>query len=63
MDGTTTTATLEFFFTSATSFLTWLITSMGTVLQFMLNNPICFIGLIMSIVVAAIGSLRHIIGG
>lgn len=62
MDGTTT-ATLEFFFTSATEFLTWLITSMGTVLQFMLSNPICFIGLIMSIVIAAIGSLRHIIGG
>lgn len=58
-----TSATLGFFFTEGTSFLTWLITSMGTILNFMLDNPICFIGLIMSIVVTAIGCLRHIIGG
>lgn len=63
MDGTTTTATLEFFFSAATSTLTWLISAMETALVFMLDNPICFIGLIVSLVIAAIGSLRHIIGG
>lgn len=62
MDSTTN-ATLSFFFEQATSALTWIITSMGTVLKFMLSNPICFIGLITSLVVMAIGTLRHIIGG
>ena len=63
MEGSTTNATLSFFFEQATSALTWFVTSMGTVLSFMLDNPICFIGLIVSLVVAAAGMLRHLIGG
>ena len=47
----------------ATQLLTWLITTMGTVLNFMLSNPICFVGLVLSLIVAAIGTLRHLVGG
>lgn len=47
----------------ATSILGWFITSFKTILAFMLENPICFVGLIMALVVSAIGMLRHIIGG
>lgn len=47
----------------ATAILTWFITSFKAILAFMLENPICFVGLIMAMVVAAIGTLRHIIGG
>lgn len=47
----------------ATSILTWLVTTFGTVLDFMIANPICFVGLILSLIVTAIGTLRHIIGG
>lgn len=47
----------------ATSILSWFITSFTSILTFMLANPICFVGLVMSLVVAAIGTLRHVIGG
>lgn len=47
----------------ATEILTWLITTFGTILGFMLSHPICFVGLIVGLVVTAIGTLRHIIGG
>ena len=47
----------------ATSVLAWLITTFGTILNFMLANPICFVGLIVALIVTAIGTLRHVIGG
>ena len=47
----------------ATELLTWLITTFGTVLNFMLSNPICFVGLVTALIVTAIGTLRHLIGG
>lgn len=56
-------ADITTFTTFATSLLTWLITTFGTVLNFMLDNPICFVGLVMMLIVAAIGTLRHLIGG
>lgn len=56
-------ATISTFLGFGTEVLTWFITSFGSVLSFMLANPICFIGLVMSLVVAAIGTLRHVIGG
>lgn len=56
-------ASLGTFTGFATEILTWLITTFGTVLNFMLANPICFVGLIMSLVIAAVGILRHVIGG
>lgn len=61
--GSTSTADITTFTTFATSLLTWLITTFGTVLNFMLANPICFVGLVMMLIVAAIGTLRHLIGG
>lgn len=57
------TADITTFTSFATSLLTWLITTFGTVLNFMLDNPICFVGLVMMLIVAAIGTLRHLIGG
>lgn len=47
----------------ATSLVSWFITTFQTVLNFMLSNPICFVGLVMTLIVAAVGMLRHIIGG
>lgn len=47
----------------ATQLLTWLITTFTTILNWMLANPIAFVGLVMTLIVAAIGTLRHIIGG
>ena len=63
MTETVTNGTLSFFFEQATSFVTWVITTMGTFLEFMLDNPICFAGLIISLAVTAVGTLRHLIGG
>lgn len=57
------TGSLSTFTGFATEILTWLITTFGTILTFMLANPICFVGLIVSLIVTAIGCLRHVIGG
>lgn len=46
-----------------TELLTWLVQTFTTILNWMLSHPICFVGLIMSLIVAAIGTLRHVIGG
>lgn len=43
--------------------LTTLLTWMSDVLTWMLARPIVFVGLVMMLIVAAIGTLRHIIGG
>lgn len=58
-----TTADIGTFTGFGTQLLTWLVTTFGTILNFMLQNPICFVGLAMMLIVAAIGTLRHIIGG
>lgn len=46
-----------------TQLLDWIITTINTVLTWMLANPVVFIGLILSLIIAAIGILRHLIGG
>lgn len=53
----------ETFLDHATNTLNWFITTMGTLLGFLLKNPICFIGLIATIVIAAVGTTRHVTGG
>lgn len=60
---TTSSADIGTFTEFGTTLLTWLITTFGTILNFMIANPICFVGLAMMLIVAAIGTLRHIIGG
>lgn len=60
---TTPTGDIGTFTGFATTLLSWLITTFGTVLNWMLDHPIAFVGLIMSLIVTAIGTLRHIIGG
>lgn len=56
-------ASIETFTGWATTMLSWFITTMGTILNFFLTHPIVLVGLVMSLIVAAIGMLRHIIGG
>lgn len=62
----TTTASDEFdistFTTFGTTLLTWLISTFSTVLGWMIDHPMVFIGLVMWLIVAAIGILRKLIG-
>lgn len=59
----TQTADISTFLEMGTSVVTWLITTFGSILTFMLANPICFLGLILSIVGTAFVYLRSTIGG
>ena len=54
--------TLGAFLTSATEMLTWIITSIGSILSFMFTNTACLIGLCVWLCVAAIGIIRRMIG-
>lgn len=56
------TGTLSNFLSSATEMLTWLITSLGSILNFMFTNTACLIGLCVWLCVAAIGIIRRMIG-
>lgn len=56
-------ADISTFLELGTSVVTWLITTFGSILTFMLANPICFLGLILSIVGTAFVYLRSTIGG
>lgn len=55
--------TLSEFTAFATEVLNWLITTFTTVLTWLVGHPIAMIGLVMSLIVMAIGTLRHLIGG
>lgn len=54
--------TLTTFLTTATEMLTWIITSIGKILQFMFTNTACLIGLCVWLCIAAIGIIRKMIG-
>ena len=54
--------TLANFLSSATEMLTWIITSIGAILNFMFTNTACLIGLCVWICVAAIGIIKRMIG-
>lgn len=54
--------TLAAFLTESTSMLTWIITSIGSVLSFMFTNTACLIGLTVWLCVTAIGIIRKMIG-
>lgn len=54
--------TLGAFLTSATEMLTWIITSIGSILSFMFTNTACLIGLCVWLCVAAIGIIKRMIG-
>lgn len=60
---TTPSADITTFTGWATSLVQWLITTMGTVLDFLLSHPIALVGLVLSLIVTAVGMLRRIIGG
>lgn len=59
----TSAADLSTFTEWGTSVLSWIISSFGTVLQFMLANPICFVWLIVSLIGVVFVFLRRTIGG
>lgn len=63
--GTASTAAADIstFTSYATEVLAWLVQSFGTVLNFMLANPICFVWLIVSLIGVAFVFLRRTIGG
>lgn len=56
-------ADLTTFFGFGTSALTWIISCFTTILNFMLANPICFVGLVFSLIGTAFVYLRSTIGG
>lgn len=60
--GTTAAGTLANFLSSATEMLTWIITSIGSILNFMFTNTACLIGLCVWLCVAAIGIIKRMIG-
>lgn len=53
----------RFFLSLGTEFLPWLLSSMTTVLGWCLEHPVVFIGLVLTLIIAAIGTLRNIVGG
>lgn len=61
--GSTPTADITTFTGWATTLVSWLVTTMGTVLDFLLSHPIALVGLVLSLIVTAVGMLRRIIGG
>lgn len=63
MATSTPSADITTFTTWASSLVTWLVTTMGTFLDFLLAHPIALVGLVLSLIVTAVGMLRRIIGG
>lgn len=56
-------ADISTFTTWATSLVTWLVSTMETFLSFLISHPIALVGLVLSLIVTAVGMLRRIIGG
>lgn len=54
--------TLGTFLTTSTEMLTWIITSIGSILSFMFTNTACLIGLCVWLCIAAIGIIKKMIG-
>ena len=63
MSSTPTSADITTFTTFGTQLLTWLITTMGTILNFLLANPIALVSIIMALIVAAVGMIFNILKG
>lgn len=55
-------ADIATFITWAQSVITFIVSTMDSFLQWMLANPIVLIGLVLSLIVAAVGFLRHLLG-
>lgn len=53
MEGTQT--TLDLFLTNATQLLTWLLTSMGNIINTIMGNPILLIGFMILVISLAFG--------
>lgn len=60
--GTTANADIATFITWAQSVITFIVSTMDTFLQWMIANPIVLVGLVLSLIVAAVGFLRHLLG-
>lgn len=57
-----TNADIATFITWAQSVITFIVSTMDSFLSWMLENPIVLIGLVLSLIVAAVGFLRHLLG-
>lgn len=55
-------ADISTFITWATTVIQFIVSTMDTFLQWMLANPIVLIGLVLGLIVAAVGFLRHLLG-
>lgn len=55
-------ADISTFITWAQTVITFIVGTMDTFLQWMLANPIVLIGLVLALIVAAVGFLRHLLG-
>lgn len=60
---TSTAGNLSNFTTLGTELLTWLVTTMGTILNFLLANPIALVSIIFGLIVAAVGMIFNILKG
>lgn len=60
--GTSQTADISTFITWAQTVITFIVGTMDTFLQWMLANPIVLIGLVLALILSAVGFLRHLLG-
>lgn len=63
MSSNPTSADITTFTNFGTQLLTWLITTMTTILNFLLANPIALVSIIMALIVAAVGMIFNILKG
>lgn len=64
MSGSTpSTGDLSTFTGFADALLSWLVTTMGTILEFLLAHPIALVSIVLSLIVAAIGMIFNILKG
>lgn len=60
MSGSASSGSLSSILSSATEMLTWFITSMGSILNFIIDNPVCLMLFLILIVGSAVGMLFRI---
>ena len=60
--GTTQNADIATFISWAQNVITFIVSTMDTFLTWMISNPIVLIGLVLSLIVTAVGFLRHLLG-
>lgn len=57
------TGNLSDFTTLGTELLTWLLTTMGNILNFLMSHPIALVSIIFGLIIAAVGMIFNILKG